>query len=612
VSDPARHPAGLTAIAGEFLSRYPRHFVLLAAILVAGGFVAMLSVMAIVPLADYLFDPALAAPSRFTTRLLGLLRPWGVPPGFWTFSVIFVGANAFKAVFDIATRYAIFRIKYAVQKGLIDDALEAFFRARWEFFSSSDQGRLMNTLNRELGIVGDSLGHLATQFAQAVQLCIYLVVPMWLNARMTLTAIGLAVLLSTPLLLLHRLSYRLGRRNTETANVLTGVLTEIIGAARLILGFGRQDQSRARFLRAFDEHVTATMRSQTLTASTAALFHPIGMLAAVGAVGVALQFGTPVAEMAALMFSLVQCLPLLGSVISTQMSIRSFLPSYEQLVTLRSQATDLREVEGDLRFESLRDGIVFRDVHFTYPGRNGTLRSLNLTIAKGKMTALVGESGSGKSTITDLVLGLQIPNQGEVLLDHTPLGQWKQNTFRERVGYVPQDPLLFHASVRDNLWWSRSDATDEQLWDALRMANAEAFVRQLPQSIDTVVGDRGVRLSGGQRQRIALARALLRKPDLLILDEATSALDSESEQLIQQSIETVARDTTILIVAHRLSTIANADQVYVIREGSVIESGSYDELRRRPLGELARMIQTQHALGLGDARGSSAAVGAAG
>jgi len=221
---------------------------------------------------------------------------------------------------------------------------------------------------------------------------------------------------------------------------------------------------------------------------------------------------------------------------------------------------------------------------------------LNIYIRKGYMTALVGESGSGKSTVTDLVLGLQVPERGEVLIDGVSLGDWKQNSFRERIGYVPQDPLLFHASIRDNLLWSFEQANEDDLWAALRLANAETFIKELPQGIDTLVGDRGVLLSGGQRQRIALARALLRKPELLILDEATSALDSDSELLIQQSIEQVARDTTILIIAHRLSTIAKANQVYVLQQGRVVEEGPFKVLSTTPGTIISRIIAAQHPL----------------
>jgi len=303
-----------------------------------------------------------------------------------------------------------------------------------------------------------------------------------------------------------------------------------------------------------------------------------------------------ISELAAVMWSLLASLPIFAALLQGNISISNFLPSYEQLVSLRKRAAEFEEVEGPRVFSQIEHGIEFKDVDFTYPDRSQTLTKLNMSIRKGQMTALVGESGSGKSTVTDLVLGLQVPGQGQVLIDGVPLSDWKQNSFRERVGYVPQDPLLFHASIRDNLLWSFEEANESDLWEALRLANAENFVKELPHGIDTVVGDRGVRLSGGQRQRIALARALLRKPELLILDEATSALDSESERLIQQSIEQVAHDTTILVVAHRLSTIAKADQVYVMRQGRLVEEGTFRVLSTKPGGILNAMIAAQQPL----------------
>lgn len=505
-------------------------------------------------------------------------------------------SNLIKGSLEVAIRYSILRVKYGVQGGMFDDALTIFFKARWEFFGGVDQGRLLNTFNKELANIGETLGQLATQLARAVQLCIYLSVPIWLNASMTLTAVGLAVLLGSPLLLLHKLSYRLGQKNTETGNLMMGMISEILSAARLILGFGRQKQSLNRFSRAFDQHVHATMRSQTLDAAVIALYQPVGILSAIIALGMALQQGGPVAEMAALLWSLLRALPLLGGLMSANVSISNFLPSYEQLVFLRDQAKQVEELEGDRPFIRLESGVVLKDVDFTYPSRHQTLHGINLTIRKGKMTALVGESGSGKSTITDLVLGLQIPERGEVLLDEVPLGHWQQNSFRQRVGYVPQDPLLFHSTIRDNLLWSFEQASEHELWETLRLANAAGFVKELPHGIDTVVGDRGVRLSGGQRQRIAFARAMLRKPELLILDEATSALDSDSERLIQMSIEQVARDTTILVVAHRLSTIAKADYVYVMQQGRVVEEGTFSVLSTKPGSILSTMIAAQQPL----------------
>ena len=585
--------SSIVAIFTEFLTRYPKQFGLLLVLLIVEGTVAALSILTLVPLADYMLDPTLATHSRITQVVIEFLVLIGRQPTFWRLGVIFVLANLVRGALEVGIRYAILRIKYAVTRGLFDDALETFFKSRWEFFSASDHGRLLNTLNRELNTIGDTLGHLASLLAQIVQLFIYMAVPLWINAQLTLTALGLTALFSAPFMLLHGVSFRLGQRNTETANRALGILSEVFGAARLILGFARQKQARERFLVAFNQHIQATMSSQVLATAVPKFFQPLAMLAVVIALGIALRQQVRVSELLAVMWSLLATMPIIYGILQGNISISNFLPSYEQLVVLRKSAASLEEIQGDRTFVQLESGIEFKELSFTYPGRNQTLTALSLKIHKGQMTALVGESGSGKSTITDLVLGLQIPGQGQVLIDGISLSSWKQNTFRERVGYVPQDPQLFHSSVRDNLLWSFEGATENDLWSALELANASTFIKDLPHGIDTVVGDRGIRLSGGQRQRIALARALLRKPDLLILDEATSSLDSESERLIQQSIEKVAKDTTILVVAHRMSTISKADYVYVLRQGQIIEEGAFASLSAMTGSALNAMIAAQ-------------------
>jgi ABC-type multidrug transport system fused ATPase/permease subunit len=593
VSGEAKQSSSIVAIFREFLTRYPRRFGFLFALLVVEGAAAGMSVLAVVPMADFLLDPTLARPSRVTQTVDRGLAALGFPPSFWLFGLLFVSFTMLNGALDVAVRYAILRIKYAVVRGIVADAMRTFFKARWEFFSGSAQSRLLNTMNKELNTIGDTLGHLANMLAQVVQICMYLAVPLCINASVTLAALGLSMALGVPFLFLNRVSYRLGKENTETANVLMGVLSEVLGAARLVLGFGRQVEARERYLTAFDRHVAVTLRSQTLASAVPNLFKPLAMLAVVIAMTLSIHQKMHVSELAAVMWSLLASMPILAALLQGRVSLANFLPSYVQLIALQETANGLVEVEGDRRFEVLDRGVELRDVSFTYPGRTETLTRVTLDIPKGKMTALVGESGSGKSTVTDLVLGLQVPQAGEVLVDGVSLALYQQNSFRERIGYVPQDPLLFHASIRDNLLWSFDRATEADLWSALALANAEKFVRELPDGLETVVGDRGIRLSGGQRQRIALARALLRTPDLLILDEATSSLDSESEQLIQASIDQLAQSTTILVVAHRLSTIARADHVYVLRHGRVIEEGTFAALTAKPESVLRGMIAAQ-------------------
>jgi ATP-binding cassette subfamily B protein len=372
-----------------------------------------------------------------------------------------------------------------------------------------------------------------------------------------------------------------------------GVLAESLSTARLILGFARQHKAIEGYYGAWDRHVVVAIRSEALSLSIHCLFLPFAIAATMIGIGISIGKSDNLAEMAAVLWSLLRAAPIMSELLKTNISLSNFLPSYEQLAKLRMQAEAVKEIQGEKEFQTLEHGISLREVDFAYPGLSETLQKVSLEVQKNQMTALVGASGSGKSTISDLLLGLQVPDQGEVLLDGIPLHDWRQNSFREKIGYIPQDPQLFHCSIRDNLLWSFDRASESEIWEACHLANAEEFVRKLPQGLDTVVGDRGVRLSGGQRQRIALARALLRRPELLILDEATSALDSESEKLIQSAIENLAAESTLLVIAHRLSTVINADQIFVIHEGHVAESGSYADLSTKPGGVFSRMLKLQ-------------------
>ena len=585
--------SSIIVIFKEFVNRYPKYFSLLFFLLTIEGAVAASSILAIVPLADFLLDPSLKAPSRITLIVIRLFSGVGITESFWLFGFFFIGLQGLKSILEVAIQYAILLIKFGVLRGFITDAIFTFFKARWTFFSGSEQGLLMNTMTKVIGNIGDTLGQMATLLAQVVQLIIYLAVPIWLNPKVTFTTLGIAAFFSIPFLLFNRVSFRIGKRQVVVGNMFMGVIMEVLSSTRLILGFGRQNQAKQTYLNAYDQHMHVEVRAGTLKTAVPKFFQPLGMLAAVVAIGLAVHQKMIISELAAVMWSLLASIPIITALISGNVTIMNFLPSYEQFVSLREKATKDQEIEGERLFEWLKDGVEFKDLNFTYPGRLQTLTNINLKIRKGQMTALVGESGSGKSTVTDLVLGLQVPEKGQVLIDGIPLNEWKQNSFRQRIGYVPQDSLLFHTSIRNNLLWSNEHATERDLWESLSLSNADIFVKELPQGIDTEVGDRGVRLSGGQRQRIALARALIRKPELLILDEATSALDSESEQLIQQSIEQVSSETTILIVAHRLSTIAKADQVYVMREGKVAEEGSFTELSTNPNSILSAMLSAQ-------------------
>ncbi|MFH1117376.1 MAG: ABC transporter ATP-binding protein, partial [Pseudomonadota bacterium] len=237
----------------------------------------------------------------------------------------------------------------------------------------------------------------------------------------------------------------------------------------------------------------------------------------------------------------------------------------------------------------------FNGVSYSYNGdrEQEALHKIDLVIPARKTVAIVGPSGSGKTTLADLMMGLLTPTRGEILIDARPLTGTRLYAWRNSVGYVPQETFLFHTTIRDNLLWAEPGATELELWDALRFAAAEGFVSSLPEKLDTVVGDRGIRLSGGERQRIALARALLRKPALLLLDEATSSLDTEHERHIQDALEGLHGQLTMVIIAHRLSTIRRADDIVVLDRGRVKETGAWECLLDRENGRFRELFRQQ-------------------
>jgi subfamily B ATP-binding cassette protein MsbA len=258
-----------------------------------------------------------------------------------------------------------------------------------------------------------------------------------------------------------------------------------------------------------------------------------------------------------------------------------------------------QESTGTHRLGALEDGIEFRNVSFAYDDDEGpVLKDINVSIPANTTVALVGESGAGKSTLVDMLTLMLRPRTGRIEIDGVDADEVDLPSWRSQIGYVSQETVVFDDTIANNisLWqgdMEEDPALRERVIDAAERAYADHFIRDLPNSYQTVVGDRGVRLSGGQRQRLFVARELFKRPNLLILDEATSALDTESERYIQQSINALKGEMTVVIIAHRLSTIKNVDYVYVLDEGRVIEEGSYHELRGHEGSQFREMVEMQ-------------------
>ncbi len=249
----------------------------------------------------------------------------------------------------------------------------------------------------------------------------------------------------------------------------------------------------------------------------------------------------------------------------------------ERVFTILDEDNEIHATDGVELVHPIRGHVVFTGLNFSY-GDQPTLQNISLEAQPGQTIALVGSTGAGKSTIVSLLSRFYEYDGGSITVDGTELNTISKKSLRSTIGYVTQDAFLFNGPVRENLHLGKRDASDEEMWSALAAANADGFVRELPNDLDTVVGERGVKLSGGERQRLSIARALLKNPPILLLDEATASVDSETERLIQEALDRLMENRTAFVIAHRLSTIRNADLIHVLDRGKVIESGTHDEL----------------------------------
>lgn len=577
---------------GYVFRKFPSLLIANVALLVLSSFAEAISVFAMIPIVDLLTNPSLEGASHVTRKILAAMRFAGIPAGLGWILAIFLLFNVIKVGFQIFVKRSILKTKYAVVRDIMVGTFEEFFSARWHFFSSNRQGALLNTFMREITIIGDAFGTMAAFFADILNMMFYLIVPFYLSWKVTSITIIAATLFILPFILLGKISYRLGQIGTATANEVVSVIHEGLNSAKVILGFGNQRKIVKDLNSSFDIHQQATLKYQTLQAAIPLMYYPFGLLVLIIGMLVARGLVLPLSETVVLLYSLFRVIPSIGNFMGQKNALDSFFPSYEQIMTLKNKAKELRQQTGDKRFNGFEKEIILGNLSFAYPDHEPVLVDINVRIPKGKMIAFVGESGSGKSTLIDMIMGFNEPTKGFITIDGIPLRDLDIDTYRHKVGYVPQDNILFNASIRDNLLWSDETAANEEIKHACRQANAEEFIKSFPKGYDTVVGDRGVRLSGGQIQRIALARGILRNPDILILDEATSSLDTNSERLIQEAIENVSKETTVISIAHRLSTVINADYIYVLKKGHVIEEGTYSQLVSKK-GELHSMVQRQ-------------------
>jgi len=475
-----------------------------------------------------------------------------------------------RAVFNYLSGVYLGLARVRLVNRLYKQIFEQLQALSFSFFGKTRVGDLLNTLTTQFI---STFGFLLTK---GLVLLVYGFILIQISWQLSLAAIALFSLTVVGLSNLNRRVRAASFPVSAARGQFSAIATEFINGIRTVQAFATQDFERRRFYEASDEIARTevhAIRSITIVrplAEALASTILIGMIV-VGVTVFAASGSLQVASLLTFLFVLFRLVPAIHEINGSLATMNSFQGAIQKIEGFLRRDNKPYLQNGHRPFAGLQQAIEFISVDFGYDLDAPVLQNITLTIPKGQTVALVGASGAGKSTLADLIARFYDPTQGEIWLDGMNLREFDITSLRQRMAIVSQDTFIFNASVRNNIAYGLDKVDDAAVVNAAKLANAFDFIQDLPEGLDTVLGDRGVRLSGGQRQRIAIARALLRDPDILILDEATSALDSVSERLIQASIEKLSVGRTVIAIAHRLSTIANADKV-------VVEQGSYSEL----------------------------------
>ena len=451
------------------------------------------------------------------------------------------------------------------------------------FFGKSRSGDLINILTAEVVQLQYSVGMLGYLLIRSLTAIMYIVMSVTISWQLSLISFTLFSLVAFFISKLNQGIKDASFPISEARNKFTGVVTELIGGIRTIQAYSAQDFERRRFYSASSEIAETMTRAAYRLAVVRPIAEGVASTILIGMIIIGMTVfvsdgSLKVASLMTFLFVLFRLVPSLQEINTCIASLGTFQGSIQGIEKFLSSEGKQYIQNGAIHFPGLSKSIELNKVNFSYDSEKPILKNISLSIEKGKTIALVGASGAGKTTLVDLIPRFYDPQLGDILIDGVSLKNFDIDSVRRCIAVVSQETFIFNTSIRNNIAYGIDDIDDDAILEASRLANVLEFVRNLPDGFDTQLGDRGVRLSGGQRQRLAIARALLRNPDILILDEATSALDSVSERLIQESIEKISVGRTVIAIAHRLSTIARADQVIVLEQGEIIEQGGYQEL----------------------------------
>lgn len=540
---------------------------------------------------------AFAAIALFVAAMATLAIPWGfksiVDEGFASgggdiapyFQILLV----IVAILAVATALRFYFVSWLGERVVADIRLAVqrnLLRLAPGFFEENRPSEIASRMTSDTAVIEQTVGTTVSVALRNIIIGIGGIIFLFTLAP-TLTAgllVGIPIVI-LPIVFIGRKLSNVSRFSQDRVADVGAMVSETLGAMKIVQAFGQEAREHERFGGAVESTFDTAKRRIRLRAALTAVvialvFTGITLLMWRGAIGVAdgsISGGT----IAAFVLTGGLVAGAFGALTEVYGDLLRAAGAAGRLAELLSEEPGIAAPASPIALpEPPRGQISFDNVTFAYPTRQDTaaLKGFSLKVSPGETVAVVGPSGAGKSTLFQLAQRFYDPQSGSVRIDGVALPSADPADIRERMALVPQDTVLFAASARDNLRYGKWDATDEEIWAAARAANAEKFLRELPEGLDSFMGEAGTRLSGGQRQRVAIARALLRHTPILLLDEATSALDAESEKLVQDALERLMRDRTTIVIAHRLATIRSADRIIVMDDGKIVEQGDHDSL----------------------------------
>lgn len=465
------------------------------------------------------------------------------------------------------------------------------------FFDQRRVGELISRITSDVGTLQDTFTFTLAELLRQV-LLLLIGVPMIfiLFPRLTIFMLLTFPLLIVAALFFGRFIRKLSKKTQDQLATSNVIVEETLHSIAVVKSFTNELFEVLRYKKSLNEVVNTAIRASKyrgvfISFTIVALFGGIVAVSWYGAYLV--QAGeVSVGEL----FSFVLYTTFIGGSIAGLGDIYSQLQrsvgASERILEILGEADEHASATNNLK---LSGKIEFDKVQFSYPTRSDVtvLKEISFSVKPGEKIALVGPSGSGKSTIINMLMRFYAPSGGEIRVDNIRASDYNLSDYRSNIGIVPQEVILFGGTIRENIAYGKTSATEEEIIEAARKANAWEFIESFPEQLDTLVGDRGVKLSGGQRQRVAIARAILKDPAILVLDEATSSLDAKSERLVQEALEKLMQNRTTVVIAHRLSTIRKVDTIFVIKEGSIAESGTHAQLASMESGIYSNLLKLQ-------------------